>query len=61
MKKLAKKPRIGRPPLADRRQLRDKRLDFVRFSAAEIESLKQQAEREEVAVSQWVRQRLGLA
>lgn len=49
----------GRPPLPDN-QRRDKRIDTVRFSGDELETLRARAEASGLSWTDWVRQRLGL-
>jgi hypothetical protein len=59
-KKVADKPkRSGRPPLPPESR-KDRRLDDVRFSAAELAALRARAESAGLTWSEWVRSRLGV-
>lgn len=60
MKKLMEKAETrGRPPLPEEGR-RTRRLDDVRFTAAEIAILKSRAADSGLSYSAWVRKRLGL-
>jgi hypothetical protein len=60
MQKTAKKPiRPGRPSLPEG-EVRNKRLDDVRFSEAELEKLKGIAAKAGKGWTDWVRGKLGL-
>lgn len=54
-----RKKTAGRPALPDKHR-RDKRIDTVRFSAAELESLRERAAASGLSWTDWVRGRLGL-